>query len=227
MQVFDDVGMVIVAGGSSQRFGGGNKLLLPVKGLPIFLYSVKEFATLFPRRIVLVVPATEIGTFQSLVARHCPDLQVLWALGGATRSDSVQSGLAVLPSEVKYVAIHDAARPLAKQQLLSSVLAKVREVDGAIPGKPVTDTLKRTTSNGIITETVDRAELWRVETPQVFELEKLRYAYEQTPSKSFTDDAGVMEAVGYKIAIVLNREENLKITYGEDVDTLLFLLNHD
>lgn len=222
--MFEDTGLVMVAGGASRRFGTKNKLLLELGGLPVFLHSVREFAQVMSGRFVIVTPRDLQETFYQLTEKYCPGTKIIWAIGGSTRTDSVKAGLTALPQEVKFAAIHDAARPLATKELLAMVLKRAREVGGAIPGKPVTDTLKRTNTQGIITETVDRVDLWRVETPQVFELEKLRRAYAAIGEKEFTDDAGVMAAAGFDTAIVLNPAINLKITYPEDAAIIARLL---
>lgn len=222
--MYEDTGMVMVAGGSARRFGGGNKLLLAVGGLPVFLHGVREFAGAMPGRFVIVTPAGEGEVFRTLAEKYCPEARILWTTGGASRGDSVRAGLAMLPDGVKFVAVHDAARPLATRKLLADVLVRARETGGAVPGKPVTDTLKRTGADGVISETVDRSGLWRVETPQVFELAKLRRAYELAAGLDFTDDAGVMAAAGFAAAVVFNPAENLKITYAGDTAALNRLL---
>ena len=118
------------------------------------------------------------------------------------------------------VAVHDAARPLASAALLETLADEARRTGGAIPGKPVTDTLKRSDASGLVAETVDRTGLWRVETPQVFDLALLRAAYARFPDCDFTDDAGVMAAAGDPCRILLNPDDNLKITYPGDLELL-------
>ena len=222
--MYEDTGFVMVAGGSARRFGGGNKLLLEAGGLPVFLHGVREFAGAMPGRFVIVTPADQGELFRSLAEKYCPEARILWTTGGAARSDSVRAGLAMLPDGVNFVAIHDAARPLATRELLAKVLERAREIGGAVPGKPVTDTLKRTDGEGVISETVDRSDLWRVETPQVFDAAKLKQAYEAAAGREFTDDAGVMAAAGFDTAVVFNPAENLKITYAGDAAILVRLL---
>lgn len=213
----DNLAVVIVAGGSARRFGC-NKLLLELDGLPIFLHSVKRFLPVAaPGCLVVVHPSNAEEPFRRLAERFLPGAPIVWAEGGAFRCASVQAGLAALPQREGMVAIHDAARPLASLSLLNTLLDEARKTGGAIPGKPVTDTLKRSNGSGMIAGTVDREGLWRVETPQVFDLARLRAAYAISPETDFTDDAGVMEAAGFPCRLVHNPEENIKITYPRDL----------
>lgn len=216
-----DLAVVIVAGGSARRFGGGNKLLRDLAGLPLFLHSVRTFLPLTaPGCLVVVHPADAGAEFRAAAERFLPEAPITWTAGGAYRCASVRAGLAALPLERGIVAIHDAARPLASAALLETLAEEARRTGGAIPGKPVTDTLKRSDASGLIAETVDRSGLWRVETPQVFDLALLRAAYARFPEGDFTDDAGVMAAAGYACRVVHNPDDNFKITYPGDLEQL-------
>lgn len=224
MGLEEDFGLIVVGGGSSRRFGAGNKLLLNVQGVPLFVHTLRRFsAHLGPDRLVMVIPRAERAVFEEAARRFLPERAIVWADGGDTRSESVRNGLAALRMTSGFVGIHDAARPLADWTLTKQLLTRAREVGGAIPAKPVTDTLKQTDASGIITATVSREGLWRVETPQLFDLHKLRNAYQQTPD-SFTDDAGTMAAAGYAVAIVHNPAPNPKLTYAAEVTDLEHLL---
>ncbi len=220
----EDLGIVIVAGGSARRFGS-DKLLCELGGMPLFLHSIRTFAPLTtPGNLVTVVPAAELEYYQDLRRRFLPEIQVVFTAGGSCRTHSVRAGLAALRLERGFAAIHDAARPLAKAALLEELLREARRCGGAIPGKPVTDTLKRAGSDGLITATVDRDGLWRVETPQVFDLSRLREAFRRHPEAEMTDDAGVMALAGFPCRMVHNPDENLKITYPDDLPLLERLL---
>lgn len=215
-----DLAVVIVAGGSARRFGG-DKLLLELDGLPAFLHSVREFLPVAaPGCLVVVHPKDRRRELEETAERFLPGSGIVWAEGGAFRSASVRSGLDAVPLGNGIVAIHDAARPLASAALLERLVAEARYRGGAIPGKPVTDTLKRCDESGMIGETVPRAGLWRVETPQVFDLARLRCAYAQNPDADFTDDAGIYAAAGFPCSVLHNGEDNTKITYPADVARL-------
>lgn len=219
-KMIPDLAVIIVAGGSALRFGG-DKLMVELGGLPVFLHSVREFLPVAaPGSLVVVHPAGRGGEFRAVAERYLPGVGIVWAEGGACRSASVRSGLARIPLAAGIVAVHDAARPLASAGLLVRLVAEARRNGGAIPGKPVTDTLKRCGETGLIEETIPRSGLWRVETPQVFDLEKLRAAYERAPEADLTDDACVYSMAGFGCAVVLNEQENLKITYPADIALL-------
>lgn len=215
------LGIVIAAGGSSSRFGKNNKLLEEFNGMPLFIHSINNFiAVCKTENIVIVVPESEKKAFNGIIKEYLPLAKIKIIAGGQVRYESVVNALNVFNSDVRLVAIHDAARPLADVKLLEKCLRSVEtHGGGAIPAKPVTDTLKRVDADGLIINTVDRCNLWRVETPQVFELTKLRDAYAAAAKSNleFTDDAAVMEYAGFPIHIVHNTAENIKVTYPEDL----------
>ncbi len=214
-----DLGLLVAAGGSARRYGGGNKLLLDLAGRPVFIHS---FLRLGPHAAVriLAAPESEMHLFEQALKVHCPELPVLLVAGGSERSDSVRNALAALPEGIEYVAIHDAARPLATSELLLKCLARARETGAAIPGAPQINTLKRVDENGLIVATVDRERLFAVETPQVFHLATLRAAYLAAAGRNFTDDAAVMEYSGHPVAVVPHTDDNRKLTYPADFPLL-------
>ena len=215
-----DLGLIIAAGGSSCRYGGSNKLLESLSGVPVFIHSLRRLALLCPdEAVILVAPAAHLPLFADLTAQYCSSLRFTGVAGGDTRGQSVFNGLAALPASARYVAIHDAARPFASTELLRRCLLAARQCGGALAAHPVTDTLKKAAADGTIAATVDRAGLWAAETPQVFSRPELQAAYEAAfvAGRDFTDDAGVMEFVGGKVALVDNPDPNPKITYPADL----------
>ena len=156
--------------------------------------------------IVLVVPATEV--------RAEPGADAVVA-GGATRSASVRAGLASVPGDAAIVVVHDGPRPAATAELFAAVVGAVRSgADGAIPGLPVTDTVKRV-RDGVVVETLVRAELMAVQTPQAFDAGVLRKAHAGEPDA--TDDAAVVEAIGGRVVVVPGEVTNRKITERADL----------
>ncbi|MDD3118519.1 MAG: 2-C-methyl-D-erythritol 4-phosphate cytidylyltransferase [Victivallales bacterium] len=212
-----DLGLILAAGGSGRRYGGRNKLLEELDHVPVFIHALRRLAPL-GAVTVLVVPAADLPLFAAAAAQYCPDLPVSCVPGGSTRSHSVFQGLTVLPPEVKYVAVHDAARPLASPDLLRRCVAGARQYGGALAAHPVTDTLKKAAADATVAGTVDRDGLWAVETPQVFSRSELQQAYETAlaAGHDFTDDAGVMEAAGKRVVLIHNSEPNVKITFPAD-----------
>jgi len=218
----DDFAVVIAAGGASRRFGTGNKLLCDVQGKPLFLHCLGPFLRMAaPGCLVIVYPRGEETLFRNAAKPFLPETAgVVWVAGGACRSASVRAGLDAIPLKRGIVAVHDAARPLASKELLAKLIEEARRTGGAIPGKPVIDTLKRSGESGLVIETVDRSDMWQVETPQVFDLARLRAAYARFPDEDFSDDAGAMAAAGGACRIVNNPELNFKVTYPEDLERL-------
>jgi 2-C-methyl-D-erythritol 4-phosphate cytidylyltransferase len=142
--------------------------------------------------------------------------------GGETRSDSVRAGLRAIPEDAHVVVVHDAARPLATRALFDAVIAAVQAgADAAVPGVPVTDTLKRVEGERVV-DTVDRGQLVAVQTPQAFRASALRAAH--ASGDDATDDAALMEAAGGTVVVVAGEPRNLKITTPDDLLVAVALL---
>jgi 2-C-methyl-D-erythritol 4-phosphate cytidylyltransferase len=136
--------------------------------------------------------------------------------GGATRTDSVRAGLAEVPADALVVLVHDAARPLLDDAVVARVLAPLSEGwEGAVPGLPVADTLKRADGDGAIVETVPRDGLWAVQTPQAFLADALRRAY--AGGGEATDCAALVEGAGGRVTVVEGDPRLLKVTTSADL----------
>jgi len=215
-----ELGVIIAAGGSGSRFGAQNKLLLKLQGVPVFIYSLREFSLLCPAgQIVLVAPKSSLADFEEALAKYFPGSSVLLIPGGESRTHSVLNGLRALPSAVRFVAVHDAARPFAAASVLLRCLEAARKHGAAIAAKRVTDTVKLASPEFFCADTLDRERLWTVETPQVFMREKLIFAYQRAldSGRFFTDDAGVFTSAGHNVFLLENLDFNLKITYPCDL----------
>jgi 2-C-methyl-D-erythritol 4-phosphate cytidylyltransferase len=141
--------------------------------------------------------------------------------GGETRSDSVRAGLAEVPEDALVVLVHDAARPLLSDAVVERVLAPLSEGwDGAVPGLPVGDTLKRVGSDCAVEETVERDALWAVQTPQAFAADRFRHALASNSLLQATDCAGLVEAVGGRVKVVEGDPRLLKVTSEADLETV-------
>jgi len=197
---------IVVAGGGGQRFGGP-KQFEDLHGRRVLDWSLAA-ARAECDGVVVVVPADRLDDESG----HAPARVVA---GGATRSASVRAGLAAVPDDAAIVVVHDAARPLAGAELFRRTIAAVRAgADAAIPGVPVTDTVKRV-DDGRVVETVDRSRLVAVQTPQAFRAEILRRAHAGDPEA--TDDAALVEALGGTVAVVDGDPHNLKLTSPDDL----------
>ena len=211
---------IIVAAGSSTRFGKDKQTAL-FRGMPLFLHSVRAFLPL-SEELTVVVPAGREAEFRQLAAAHGIE-GITFVAGGEFRSASVQNGLDSLKSQEGFVAIHDAARPLATPEMLQELLETASRTGGAIPGHRVVDTLLRSDDNGIVTEPIPRKNAWAISTPQVFDLKRLREAYRLSGGESFTDDSQVFIHAGGKVALVEEKSANPKITFPGDIRRLEIL----
>jgi 2-C-methyl-D-erythritol 4-phosphate cytidylyltransferase len=193
---------IIVAAGNGARFGGQKQFM--VLGDRRVIDWSRHVAASASNGVVLVVPA-EAATAEGGVA------------GGATRSESVRKGLAAVPSEATIICVHDAARPFASEHLYREVIGAVAAgADGAVPGLPVTDTIKQVDSDGVLMDTPERSGLMAVQTPQAFRASVLRKAHEA--GNEGTDDASLVERAGGKVVVVNGESINRKLTTPEDLE---------
>jgi 2-C-methyl-D-erythritol 4-phosphate cytidylyltransferase len=214
-----NVSVIIAGGGSASRFGGDTpKQFLSLAGEPVIVRAIKPFAE-YPdcRAIAVAIPAGWFEWMTEMVNRKGWSHKIRIVPGGKERGDSVYNGLKALPrSDV--VLIHDAGRPFVTMEMIDEVANSAMEYGGAVIAIPVTDTLKRE-SDGFIIETVDRWNLWRMQTPQAFRYDVIVSAYDQAMRDRFysTDDCAIVEKYAdVKIKLVLGSERNIKITTKED-----------
>ena len=204
-----DVWAIVVAGGSGSRFGdAAPKQFLDLGGVRLIDWALAA-AGAACGGVVAVLPAAHLGATLSA--------GVVAVAGGPTRSASVRAGLEAVPADASVIVVHDAARPLADPALFERVIAAVRAgADGAVPGVPVADTIKRVDpSGGLVLETLDRPALRAVQTPQAFAAAVLRRAH--AGQADATDDAALVEAMGGRVVVVDGDPANLKITGPDDL----------
>jgi len=207
---------VIVAGGSGSRAGpGGAKQWRDLAGKPVIRWSAEALLAAGARQLAVVIPEDAKPLADKALA-GLPRWTT--APGGATRADSVQSGLRALDATPDAVVlVHDAARPFLARHHLDALFDALAGADGAVPALPVADTLKRAETEDGPTETVSRAGLWRAQTPQAFRLGPLLDAYARWPADAEpTDDAAVMERAGGRVALSAGDPMLMKLTYPED-----------
>ncbi len=207
---------LVLAAGRGRRLGGGvPKPYRMVGGIPMVRYALLSFVG---HAQVDSVRAVIHPDDEDLFASAAGDLDLLEPVhGGATRQDSVRLGLESLAGSAPgRVLIHDAARPFITEGLISRVLAALDGVLGAIPALPVSDTLKRG-ADALVAGTVDRADLWRAQTPQGFRFADILAAHRQHAGVGLTDDAAVAERAGLSVAIVAGDEDNVKVTTESDL----------
>jgi 2-C-methyl-D-erythritol 4-phosphate cytidylyltransferase len=245
-------GVIIPAAGRSRRFGIGDKLSQDVGGRPMLLRTVE----LFTRRddvaaIVVAAPPDELDEFRTRFGTQLGFHGAKVVAGGTIeRWETVRNALAAIPEDCTHVAVHDAARPAASEELLQRVFDAARVHDAVIPGDPVTSTLKRVSEETVdaeqedavadailgsfaestkikgrrVTGTVPREHLVAVQTPQVFRAELLRRAYAQGGLEGATDDAMLVERLGTEVIVVDGDPRNVKVTTPADLALVRALL---
>ena len=210
---------VIVAAGSARRMEGIDKVLAPLGELPVLVHTLTAFQDCpLVSEIVLVTREDLLVEAGRLCRDFALDKVVKVVAGGGERMDSVRAGLRETDPQADLIAIHDGARPLVTQAVLEQAIERAAVTGAAAPAVPVTDTVKRG-ENGLAAETVDRADLWAVQTPQVFEAGLIRAALEQAAREgvSLTDDCGAVERLGMKVSLTQGSRENIKITTPLDL----------
>lgn len=207
--------LVLVAGGVGKRMGSSTpKQYLNLQGVPVFVHSIKRFITAVPNISVVMVVSPEMVDFaQELALKHIPDIHITWVLGGKERFHSVKNGIAACEADI--IAIHDAVRPLVTTATIAQCLHGASERGAAIPVIEISESLRRKTSHG--SETVDRANMVAVQTPQCFKNSILEEAFTQEYHLQFTDDASVVEQAGFPVYLCDGNRENIKITRPEDL----------
>lgn len=219
MTVTRDVGVVIVAGGSSTRTGSTElKQFRWVAGKPTLLHSLQTFmARPDVVSVVCVLPRSHAADPPPWIFQ-CDIDRLMIAPGGRTRTESVRNGIEDLPDEAEIVLVHDAARPLVGDDTIDRVVNAVRDGTPAIAALPVVDTLKEVDDNGRIIRTIEREKLWRAQTPQGFPREVIVRAHREAREQrlSATDDAALCERLGIPVVVVRGSERAMKIT--EELD---------
>lgn len=212
--------VILVAAGQSSRFDHDvKKPYADINGRAVWMRA----ADLFVKRkdviqIILVVAADDE---ENVLRRYGPNMafmNVSVTIGGASRADSVNNGLAKVNPSADFVAIHDAARPCATDDMVDKVFEAAKQHKAAILAAAVTDTLKRCDANRRIQRTESREGLWQAQTPQVFERAMIQSLYAQRdPKIPITDDASLAEAAGIPVTVVSSDFTNIKITTRSDL----------
>lgn len=209
------IAAIIVAAGSSQRMGF-DKLAADLRGRPVLAHSVQAFCAASSIEEIFVVCSVE---------RFATLLPGPWSKpvhridGGSTRQHSVHNGLLALSPGTTIVAVHDGARPLISPSEIEHCLTLTRTHGACSLARRVTETLKRSTHEGFSESSVDRENLWFMETPQCFHLPPLLNAYQHVIENQLivTDEVSAMEAIGVTSYLVESKAPNLKITVPADL----------
>lgn len=213
---------IIPAGGSSSRYGNGNKLFEILNGKPVFIHAVEQFRPFCnDNYIVLPVHKDHKEHFLALLNQYLPGNSIVVVTGGTDRTRSVLNALEALPADSILTAVHDAARPLIRKDTIQAVYDAAERYSAAAAARPVTSTLKRIDNSGMLSAgDINRELIREIETPQTFRTEILKHALQETVRHqlSFTDDtAAVEQFCQLKTFPVQPDEINLKITRAADL----------
>lgn len=216
------LGVVIPAAGQGKRMGASiNKQFIPLLGQPILAHTLSLFeASEYITEIVIVGAQEDLEAIQELVHEWGFRKVVSITLGGKERQESVSAGVKALSTAIQRVAVHDGARPLLTLETLNRFFTEAEKSSAAIMAIPVKDTIKRVDTQGKVLETPPRESLRAVQTPQVFDRALLEKAHRKAAAAGFlaTDDAGLVEWLGYPVQVFDGSPENIKITTPEDID---------
>ncbi len=212
----EKVGAVIAAGGTGTRMGGVDKMFAALGGKAVLARVVEVFQnSQSVHQIVVVLNEANLGRGRDLVTQEgwtkvtdvCP--------GGERRQDSVAAGLKLL-KDCRWAIIQDGARPLVTEELITGGLGAARDSGAAVAAVPVTDTIKVSGPDGFVQGTPPRANLWAVQTPQVFRFDIIMRAYQQVKYE-VTDDSRLVEVLGHRVKLYMGSYDNIKITTPTDL----------
>ena len=223
---------IVLAAGKGLRFSrsnsstvrSGTKPLIKVNSKPIIIYCLDTLSR-HPgiRDIVVVVNTLNEGEIISRIRQYCIGKIRQVVKGGRRRQDSVINGLNAMDERTDLVLIHDAVRPFIDKEIVSSVINEAERCGAAIVGVPVKATIKianrksQIANRIIVKKTLDRNNLWEIQTPQVFKKNLILEAYKKFPDTEVTDDASLVERWGAEVKIVKGSYSNIKITTPEDL----------
>lgn len=205
---------IVVAGGHGSRMSSGiPKQFLPLCGEPVLARTLRKFSSIGTKPVLVLHPDwiaywQELSRSVQQLPEHCI------VAGNTTRAGSVLNGLNTLPNH-GLVAVHDAARPLVSESLISSLFEKAERFGNAIPVIECRDSLRQIDGNS--SKAVNRSQFRIVQTPQVFDITLLKNAFARGGYENYADEASLMESIGAEINLIPGEESNLKITFPVDL----------
>jgi len=211
---------IIVAAGLGTRLNSKiPKPLVMLKGKPIFVYTLEIFEkSSLVDSIILVVHEQNFIKFSKLCREY--DFKKLKSIiiGGETRCDSVGNGLKVLKEDTEIVIIHDGARPLVSERIIDESIQLCKDYEAVVAAVPVKPTIKKVNLQDMVVEaTLDRHQLWEIQTPQVFKKDIILKAHQQEKGSLATDDAFLVERMGVPVKVLKGDYRNIKVTTQEDL----------
>ena len=216
--------VIIVAGGKGLRMGGDiPKQFVEIKGLPVLMHTINRFHSFDSSiDIIVALPVDQQDYWKELCSKYKFEIPHTIVDGGDTRFHSVKNGLDQVSGE-GVVAVHDGVRPFVSDEVLERCFSMAQKKEAVVPVIDVFETIRHIADG--MSNTVPRDEYKLVQTPQVFLISLLKKAYSQPYVPSFTDDASVVEAMGYKVTLVEGNRENIKLTTPFDLKLAELLSN--
>lgn len=209
--------LILVAGGIGSRIKSDTpKQFIKIHSKPVIVYSLEKFLEFDPEIIIVIVSHKDyIDELKKILNTYLPSKSIVVTEGGETRFHSVKNGLKTLKEMNGLVAVHDAARPMVSLETIKNCFSTAAKQGNAIPVVALNESLRFLENND--NKKVNRANYKIVQTPQCFNTDIIKAAFEQNYSETFTDDASVLENFGYRIFLVDGNPENIKITTNTDL----------
>jgi len=222
------VTVIIVAAGMGKRMGvNKNKQYIVLGNKPVLAHTIEKFEkSPLVHEIILIIKSDELEYCKNNIIKTYGFKKVKKIVpGGKERQDSVYNGIKAI-DEGNVVLVHDGARPFVSENIIEDSIKGSLKYNACVVGVPVKDTIKVVSEDNLILDTPNRKTLWQVQTPQAFKYEILKRAYDKAYEENFTgtDDASLVENLGYKVKMIMGNYENIKITTKEDLrfaDSLL------
>jgi 2-C-methyl-D-erythritol 4-phosphate cytidylyltransferase len=216
-----NVAIVAAAGRGTRMASTTSKQFLLLDDRPVLAHTLAAFeAAASIDAVIIVGKAKDIEACKTDVVEAYGFTKVTnYVIGGHHRQDSVNNALKLLPSDAVTVVVHDGARPLVTPELIDRAVAETKHWPAVIPGIPVKDTIKRVTTGEVVEYTIDRGQMWAIQTPQAFKADVLIHAHRVAKQAKFygTDDATLVEKINHPIRVIPGSEENIKITTPIDL----------
>lgn len=217
---------LIVAGGSGTRLGGPiAKQYRPIGGKPVLMHTLAKFQAFDDKlSLILVIPGGDFDFWQNLCGEFGFNIPHLLVAGGQSRFQSVKNGLDAIADTEGLVAIHDGVRPFVKQHVIEQSFQTAALTGSAVAVVELKDSIRKVEPSGT-SVFQNRSEFRLVQTPQTFQLKKIKKAFEVEEAAAFTDDATVYEHQGWQVSLIPGNLENIKITTKEDLEYAAFLVS--
>ncbi|MBD8070977.1 2-C-methyl-D-erythritol 4-phosphate cytidylyltransferase [Bacillus sp. PS06] len=212
--------IIILAAGQGKRMNAGkNKQFVTIKSIPLIIHTLRVFEEDDQcAGIILVINPIESEQINELLKKYEIKKVKRIVFGGKERQDSVYNGLKAI-GNTEIVLVHDGARPFVRIPTIHQLIEQAKSSSGAILAVPVKDTIKQVDDQLAVKNTIDRTNVWSIQTPQAFQVDILIDAHQKAREEGFlgTDDASLVERLGKNVYIVESDYKNIKLTTPEDL----------